>query len=243
MALVLCCLLVAVVEWSIFPFLPSDQQWYFALTAKYADVAFISTALVSVFTGTLLWRSVVVLFCGICWADLLNSLLWAISGQHFNSALFVFLWLCCWLVFVLRRNYQIAGDDLDEDSVFLLFLRPRSPWEIAKALFGIPLSSVCLYSQGYAWSFRHKSGVYEINEVPSSWLNKHIAKSTGHKMTPEILAILCRKIGTKRGIGIKCVYQIRDVLKLLGAPPKTILHCIPGVYAMQILGGKMWTKK
>lgn len=179
-------------------------------------------------------RSVFAFICLAAWCDFIEYLLWLftdVSQKLFAVALMLYL---PWLTWIWMRGYRIRPDRMNPDRVCLLFLRPTDAWGTFLSFFGLSFSSVCVVAGGSVWAFRRKSGRYERSRYSAAWLNTHDIIDTGVETTQEILNELTKQLGVSRGFHCRCIYQIRSVLSIMGMKPKTILHYLPGMYAMQV---------
>lgn len=229
---------IAIYEHVVHNFLTKSATWYLALDAKYLAVACVLQALLSeIRNKPLAYRSVIALLCIGSWVDLAGQLMWHVC--RFDSSVPVFLIFSLWFVLTARRAYEVRGDIVLGDNVFIMLLRPVTNWDVCKALFGFPTASVCVYARGCIWSFRAKTGTYDVYPVTDAWLRRHIALNTGVLCTDDLQYQLDRLCGTSRWPGVKCVWVLRKFLKNLGAEyaPRWFDY-VPGFYALKLLWGK-----
>lgn len=229
---------IASVERILHPFVSDTVSWEIALGAKYLSLAVILTLLLQNTSGkTLLFRSIVALFCIGAWIDFVGHVSWQVHA--FDSSMPVYLIWSMWLVFAIRRAYDYQGDPVSGENVFLMLLRPTTVFAVCKALAGFPVASVCLYANGSVWSFRAKTGTFDLYPVDARWLYRHITINTGVHCTDEITEMLGDLVGQRRWPGTKCVWAIRHVLARLGKTYKPrLFDYLPGIYAMRIIKGR-----
>lgn len=208
-----------------------------ALLETYASILVLLMALLAKSRNDgLLYRSVLALFIVDAAADLI--MLFAIPFKavivaSIPAAVLFF----AWLIYLLRRQYDIKSQVIQPGNIGFLFLRPRTTAELIKAFFGIPVSSLCIVADGYVYSFRAKSGKYERMLFNASFLEKHIAIDTHVKLDYQILHGLQQIVGESRFPPVKCVWSVRHVLNLMGGKYaiRSWFDYIPGVYAMRVM--------
>lgn len=220
------------------PFLQTSAQWELALAAKYLSLAVVFQALLAETKHRpLLFRSLVALFCIGAWADFVFHVVWQFAG--FNSSVPIMVGFSAWLICTLRRNYGCGGDVVRRGNVFIMLLRPSSVFDVCKGLVGFPVASVCLYANGTVWSYRGKTGTFDLYPIDDRWLQKHIAIDTGVHCSDQITEMLDDLVGKGRWPGTKCIWSIRHVLVRLGKTYKPRLcDYLPGIYAMRIIKGR-----
>lgn len=240
MKLVFALLAITAAEHIVQGFITHAETWYLALGAKYLSLALALNCLLFEIRGRgLLYRSVVSLACIWTWIDFAGHCLWQFSGVDYSLALLV-LW-SGWLICSMKREYDYQGDKVSGGSVFIMLLRPSSVFAVCKALVGFPCASVCLYANGTVWSYRSKSGTFDLYPVDDRWLQKHIAINTGIHCSDQITEMLDDLVGQRRWPGTKCIWSIRHVLERLGKTYKPrLFDYLPGIYAMRIIKGRQW---
>lgn len=227
-------------EWVAY-FALDDAFWFYTLCSKQLTIALVLSLVFSL-AGKIddKTRAIVVFLCCTAWLDVPLKILWSIWDINSTGiaplAALIFTW-CLWVMF---RSYNVESDYVDHDKVMLLFLKPRSFSMTAKSFIGLPFSSVCILAGGYVWSFRTDKKKFTKTKYTDRWLDTHICINTGADVTNEVLYLLARKIGIKRGNGSRCVYTIKEVLNNIGGKfaATSIFHYIPGVYAFKIFGGR-----
>ncbi len=234
-------LLIYVIEWLLYYLLQPEQFWYAILCSKQLTISIALTyAYLLSESKSVKLKSLIVFLCCCSWVDTVLNVLWSLFDVKSNSLISPALLLFSWCLFLFTRRYDIESDEIDESKVMLLMLRPDGFFMYLKSLFGVPVSSICILADGFVYSFRTDSKKFTRTKYTDKWLLRHVCINTGVGITGAIKSSLERTIGLKRGVGIKCVYALRNTLKEMGAAwePKTFLHNIPGLYAMQVLGGK-----
>lgn len=227
---------VYTIEWVANPFVA--DQWSFLLCSKYLLVFLLATQIFN----RLDWRnpvlgSMVGLFVLSSFSDFVKIVAWNYWSQRVDTS----PWMAClfitWLLYVIERRYPKNSAAFNPLHVHVLLLRPTSPIDVIKGLFGAPFSSVCIYAGGAIWAFRRASGVFEKTEYSPRWLERHVWIDAQQKASQELLSNLEALIGAKRGAGCKCVWEIRNVLRLLGGKfvVKNWLEFVPGFYALKLL--------
>lgn len=238
MKLLLAILSVYVVEWIANPFI--NDQWSFLLCSKTVIVALLAFILLHAMRRESLWlRSAIALFALMSAADAMKLIAWIYVGLPFDPSPFMALISFAWLLHTVRRSYDTPNDTFDPSYVYLLFLRPKTSFDVIKGLFGAPVGSVCLYAGGFVWAFRRKTGCYEKSHCLPRLTASHVWINTNRHVSPQMMAELTSLLGTPRGIGIKCVWIVRHALKELGAPfaISRWTDYIPGIYALRITSG------
>lgn len=232
-------------EWLAVAYMSQEAFWYYTVFAKHLETALCLQAL---FSGTicrqLRQRSIIALLCCVAWVDVAVCLIWIIYGVE-NSVVFPASGLFfTWLVFVVKRNYQMESDPINHNHVMLLLLKPTSTFSVIKSLLGFPVSSVCILCDGYVYSYRVDKETFTQTKYAQKWLERHFLVDTGAEVTEKIKSMLTDAVGTKKGMGWRCVYTIRYILAEIGTKfkPATIFHYHPGIYAAFILGGKNESK-
>lgn len=230
-------LAVTVVEYTAAPLV---SEWDLAVFCGALRIALaVQCILGEIKQKPLMFRSVVAVFCVTAWLDVADYALWWWSGREIDIALPLLVGFTCWLIVAVKREYEYQGDEIKPGPVYLLFLRPRTNWELLKSFLGLPVSSVCLYANGEAWAFRGKSGRFERLPAAAWWLQKHIAIDTGQQMGAVIETALAGIVGERRFPWVKCVWSIRRVLAHLGDNFKPrFFDYLPGIYAMRIIKGR-----
>lgn len=144
------------------------------------------------------------------------------------------------VVYEYFRIYDIESDEFDSDNVYLLLWRPAKVRSIFLSLIGMPVGSVALYADGYVWSFKwNRNGFIKRPFRHRSTIKKYIFFDTGKKTTTEIieeLQLLVDQRARIAGYRCRCIYIIRNVLKMLGKEyaPNGIEY-IPSIYAMKVM--------
>ncbi len=227
-------LTIVTLYWFLSGYIPIELSWDIALIVQCILTAIVSYAwLLASETKSILHRSVITCITLFFIITVFDQALWLFTDYTINTGLVLFtLMLACFLNIVMRE-YDLPNDKLNTQDIFILLLKPRSRWEVLKALIGIPVASVCIYYNGYVWAFR-SSGKYQLSHITPKLINNHTIINTGYKKTDEIIELLNSKIGNTRGLGIKCIYEIRDILTIMGLKPKTLLHYIPSIYVSQL---------
>lgn len=226
-------------EWIAKYSLSDDAFWYYSSCSKQLMLAICITFAFNL-VKDIKAKSVFAFLCFSMWCDFVLDLAWAFYGVEFRSLAPAAIIFAAWFFFVLYRKYDIESDEIDESKVMLLMLRPDSFFMYLKSLFGVPVSSICILANGFVYSFRTDSKKFTRTKYTDRWLLRHVCINTGVDITNGVKSSLMRTVGLKRGIGIKCVYALRNTLKEMGVAwePKTFLHNIPGLYAMQVIGNK-----
>lgn len=219
-------------------FVSDCAAWEIALGAKYLSTAIIFTLLLQENGARpLLYRSVIALFCIASWVDAVGHAAWQFVA--FDSSVFILGGWTIWFIYTARRVYDFYGDPVKSETVFIMLLRPSSAVAVCKALVGFPVASVCLYANGAVWSFRTKTGTFDLYPVDARWLARHIAINTGVHCSDQIMEMLDDLVGKRRWPGTKCVWSIRHVLARLGKTYKPrLFDYLPGIYAMRIIKGR-----
>lgn len=220
------------------PFLDIPGSWELALAAKYLSLA-VALQLVMVETPHkgLLFRSITAVFCIGAWVDFVGHVAWQVYA--FDSTLPIVVIWTAWFIHTARRAYDYPGDPVNGENVFLMLLRPTTVFAVCKALVGFPVASVCLYANGAVWSYRAKTGTFDLYPVDDRWLQKHIAINTGVHCSEQITEMLDDLVGQRRWPGTKCIWAIRHVLARIGKTYKPrLFDYLPGIYAMRIIKGR-----
>lgn len=220
------------------PFVSDAVSWEIALGVKYLSTAIISTVLLQNIGGKpLLFKSIVALFCIASWVDAAGHAVWQLAA--FDSSVFILSGWTVWFIHSVRRAYDYPGDPVKGGNVFLMLLRPTTVLAVCKALVGFPVASVCLYANGTVWSFRAKTGTFDLYPVDARWLARHIAINTGVHCSDQIMEMLDDLVGKRRWPGTKCIWSIRHVLARLEKTYKPrLFDYLPGIYAMRIIKGR-----
>lgn len=228
--------IIYLIEWLLSFYLSST--WEIELDIKFFVIAVLSTALlIETRRKSLMLRSILALVTLSSWSDFINYSLWQLSGRTINLSGIAFVIFISWLIFTIKRKYPDKIDCINEETVNILALRPKSSLDVIKALIGLPAASICIVADGYVWAFRKRSGRFEKGPYCSSWSESHIIIDTKVKITDNIINQLELIIGTKRKPYIKCIWTIRNVLNSLGSKYMitSYIHYIPGIYFMKIL--------
>lgn len=225
------------IQWAALQFV--SDQWTFLLGASCLSVALLVTG-VSLLCGkaSIVARSVLVLWALFAWGDVAKFIVWNYTDTHLDLSVPLALIFSAWLLFLLRRKYGRPSDQISKNNITLLIKRPSGWLDFAKGLFGAPVSSVCICFNQVVWSFRKRTGKFEMFSLSPAVIATHISIDTGIPATPEMVMLLNRLAGVPRGsIPCKCVWTIREVLDLLGGKYaiRSSLDYIPGFYAMRIL--------
>ena len=146
---------------------------------------------------------------------------------------------CFVMLYLVSKDYQMKSDKYDSEKINVLLYRPKTTFEVIKAFIGIPVSSLCLSTQGKVWAFRKRSGRFERAEYSEAWEASHIIVRTRIKPSKEIIDRLDSIVGESRYPQLKCVWSVREVLKMMGKKyeVKNPLGYIPGIYAQRLKGG------
>lgn len=231
-------LIIYIIEWLLSFYF--SNTWEIELQLKIFINAFLANALlIETRRRSLLLRSLLALITIGMWSDFVDYSLWQWSEQKINLSPISFIIFIFWLLHTIEREYPDKIDDLNEDNVNILILKPHRSLDLIKALFGFPASSICIVSHGYVWSFRRKSGIFEKSEYSNKWIDDHLIIDTRVKSNDKILLELNKIVGSRRFPYIKCVWTIRHVLNLLGNRYMitSLFDYIPGVYFMKIFKG------
>lgn len=229
-------LLIYIVEWLLSFYF--SNTWEIELQIKlFINAVLANALLIETRRRSLLLRSLLALITIGLWSDFIDYSLWQWSEQTINLSLVSFVIFIFWLLHTIERQYPERIDEINHDNINILALHPRSTLEVIKALFGLPASSICIVSQGYVWSFRRKSGLFEKNLYSDDLLKRHLIIDTGIEVNDKLLNELDKLIGIKRFPYIKCVWTVRHVLNLLGNHYMitSLFDYIPGVYFIKIL--------
>lgn len=232
---------VVVCEWIGAAVIDGDAFWYFSLVSKQLIAALCISALyLKENAHNTLESSFLALLCVSAWLNVPLSIVWAIYGMSNTILCALFLAVFFLAVWIVNRVYNIKSDNVFDDEVCLLFLRPNSFSMTTKAFLGLPVSSVCILAYGFVWSFRRDKKIFTRTKFTPKWLENHIVVSTGITQNEDILLALSGLVGERRGLGFRCVYVIKEVLGKIGPcfKPKSFFHYIPGIYAMQVLRGR-----
>ena len=224
-------------QWVALPLV--TDEWTFLLGASCLTTALLVTG-VSLLCreSTVLVRSVLVLWALNTWADVAKFAAWNYTDTRLDLSVPLALLFAIWLLFVVRRRYDMPSDRISTNNVTLLIKRPSGWLDFVKGLFGAPVSSVCVCVGQTVWAYRRRSGEFEMFTLAPSIVRDHIAVDTGVGSTPEILAALNSLVGAKRGpLPYKCLWTIRNVLDMIGGKyvVKSWLDYVPGLYAMRVL--------
>ena len=238
MKLMLALIAITAIEHIAQGFITDAGTWYLALGAKYLSLALaLNCLLFEIKAKGILYRSVVSLACIWTWVDFAGFCLWRLSS--IDMSVWIMVCWSAWLVWTVKREYDCRGDIVIGSNVFVMLLRPTSVFTVCKALVGFPVSSVCLYANGTVWSYRAKTGTFDLYPVDDRWLQKHIAINTGVHCSDQITEMLDDLVGQRRWPGTKCIWSIRHVLARLGKTYKPRLcDYLPGIYAMRIIKGR-----
>lgn len=220
------------------PFLDIPESWELALGAKYLSLAAaLQLVMIEPPNKGILFRSVAAIFCIGAWVDFVGHVAWQVYA--FDSTLPIVIIWTAWFIHTARRAYDYPGDQVKGGTVFLMLLRPTSVFAVFKALVGFPVSSVCLYANGTVWSYRAKTGAFDLYPVDARWLSRHIAINTGVHCSDKLTEMLDDLVGQRRWPGTKCIWSIRHVLARLGKTYKPrLFDYLPGIYAMRIIKGR-----
>lgn len=221
--------------------LESDAAWEYMSCSSELYIALCLQIAYGYYRGpSLQIKCSLVFFCMASWLEVPLKTLWILVDLQTIGIAPIAALLTAIVLYVIARPYDIESDDINYKNVTLLLLKPTSFLMVIKSFIGAPVSSVCILANGYVWSYRQSKGQFCRSKCTDKWLSNHIAIDTGEKLSIPMAEALNDHIDTKRGLGIKCIYTIRDVLNLLGSEwkPKTFLHFIPGIYVRQILGAK-----
>lgn len=219
-----------------------DAEWEFLLGCSQLVVALLSIGFLQISSSlSVMNRSIVALFAIACSLDFIHYVAWILYDVNISGTLAIIFF--AWLGFLLLRPYDIEGDEFEYGKVFILIKKPSSWIDHIRSLVGIPASSICIRINDAVWSYRHKTGVFE--KFDADVIDGHIFINTDVASSRKIVMKLNSLVGTKRGIGLKCIWSIREVLEMLGERFKvrTVLDCIPGLYLRKIVKqeGKKWT--
>lgn len=225
------------VQWAALSFVA--DQWTFLLGTSHIAIALLVTG-VSLLCGkhTTIVRSVLVLWSIFAWGDVVKFFVWAYTDTHLDTSAPAALVFTAWLLFIVRRKYDVPSGEVSQNNITLLVKRPSGWWDMLKGLVGVPVSSVCIALNQTVWAYRKRSGEFEVFSLTQAVKAKHIVVDTGVPATPEMVMLLNGLAGAPRGaIPCRCVWTIRKVLDLLGGKYaiKSVFDYIPGFYAMRIL--------
>lgn len=237
-------LMIPICEWCFYyQFSESvDLLWHGLLFSKHVALAVaVQAAYVMSKKHALRVRATFAFLACVTWCDVPAYVIWYLHGVEVpelapGAVLFMF-----WCAGIASRSYPTGRDYVvSHDNVMILFLKPRGFLGIVKSFIGSPVESVCILTGKQVWSFRRSRREFCKSRFSNRWLESHIVVDTGVKVNDHVVDMLSGLIGLKRGVGVRCVYVIRNVLIAIGKEykPKTVFHLIPGVYAMQILRGK-----
>ncbi|MDH3360486.1 MAG: hypothetical protein OEL55_06400 [Desulfobulbaceae bacterium] len=134
-------------------------------------------------------------------------------------------------------KYKNSSDAINRENVMLLFKHSKKGFKFFYTFLGYPYSSICIMAgDGKVWSFRKSVGAYVCYNFHSRMLSGHDLIDTRIKWTPEIVDMLNSLCGVERGIGVKCVWIIMPVLRLLGECWRikwNPFELLPGIYAVR----------
>lgn len=223
------------VEWIFYP----DAEWEYLLANKYLIIATLVTAIFIELKADLVYRSVLALLTLSVWADFITFNLRHFGAIDVDLSIPLSLIFFVWLLYTLKRSYPESINSVNDNRVALLVMKPKTEIDVIKSLVGAPVSSVCLVADGYVWSYRKHSNLFEKSIYNKNWLTDHIVVDTGIKVTPTMTKELERIVGTKSFPYCKCVWTIRNVLNMLGGKYqiKTLFDYIPGIYVLRVLRG------
>lgn len=234
--MILAIVIIYLIEWLLSFYF--SNTWEIELEIKLFTIAILSNALlIETRRKSLLLRSLLALITLSSWSDFINFYLWQLSGRSINLSFYSFIIFIAWLICTIKRKYPNRIDEINNDNVNILALRPKTTLDVIKALIGMPASSICIVADGYVWAFRRRSGLFEKVKYSENWSDSHIIIDTRVKINDNILDKLNNIVGTKRIPYVKCVWTIRHVLNELGNKYKikSLFDYIPGVYFMKIL--------
>lgn len=219
-----------------------NAEWEFLLGCSQLVVVLLSIEFLRVSHSlSVMHRSVAALFAIACALDFAHYVVWVMYDVNISGALAVGFFT--WLGFLILRPYNIEGEELEYGKVFILVKKPSNWVDHIRALIGVPAASICIRINDTAWSYRHRTGIFE--KFDADTLGGHVLINTGVPASRRITSALNALVGSKRGIGIKCIWGIRGVLELLGERFKvrTLFDCIPGLYLRKIVRqkGAKWT--
>lgn len=229
-------IIVYAAEWFFYP--DADNQWGFLLGSKHLIIVLMAISLLQASQSkSLLIRSILALLVIDSFTDLIKYETWLLSDQTFDISLISPFLFIPWLFFTLFREYPDKIDNMNNQNVNILILKPDTQCGLFKSLFGYPASSICIASHGFIWSFRRHSGLFEKSKYSERRLNRHLVIDTKIKLTVEIVEELSKVLGSSNKPYIKCVWAIRNVLNMLGKQYaiKSWLDYVPGFYIMRIL--------
>ena len=224
------------VQWAALPF--ATSQWVFLLGTSYLAIASLVTG-ISILCAKQIFliRSVLVLWSLSAWLDVIKFIIWQGYDKEIDLSVPLALIFALWLIFILRRKVMRKSDLIKPQNITLFVLTPKTNWDIVKSLFGAPAPSICIGAEGKVWSFRKKTGRFEVFTPTESFLASHTAIDTGVGITDRVRNKLNTMVGAPRGAAFKCIWQIRHPLNMLGEKfsIKTWFDYVPSIYLMRIL--------
>jgi len=225
------------IQWAALPFV--SDQWTFLIGMSCLTTALLVSG-VSLLcrSSSLSIRSALVLWAISAWADLAKFMVWSYSDTRIDLSVPLALMFVVWLLFLVRRKYNIPNSPISQSNVTLLLKRPYTIPDLVKGLFGAPVPSVCVCINSTVWSFRRRSGMFETSTLTFAIRGSHIAIDTGVPATADMVGMLNSLVGEPRGtIPCKCLWTIRDVLNMIGGKYaiKSWLDYVPGFYVIRVL--------
>lgn len=224
-------------QWVLLPFV--SDEWVFLLGMSCLEVALSATGVALLCKDKpLILRYAIVVWSICAWGDVAKFLLWNISDLRLDLSVPTFLAAGVWFLHIAYRRYDTTSATIHPSQVYVLLKRPTSTWDLVKSMLGSPAASVCICINDSVWAFRRKTGMFEKFALTKTFLDSHVAVSTGQTADVRMTSRLDYLVGTPRGIvPCKCVWRIRDVLNTIGGKfaIKTWLDYVPSFYAMRIL--------
>ena len=153
--------------------------------------------------------------------------------------LVVFVLGFVWTVY--RPTLKLRGAERNEETVLLVFYRPRTYLEVLKALIGLPFISLSVYAGGKWLRFRHSETDLQLLDLRPS-TERYMLVDTGVKVDRTIRVLMTDLEGaparhwTSLYMRCQCVLSLIPILRMLGPEwePRG-LDFLPGVYAYRRL--------
>lgn len=144
-----------------------------------------------------------------------------------------------WIIYSPMK--KSTGCIRNEENVLLVFYKPKTYFEVLKAMFGLPLVSLGIYADGQWLRFRKSEDDLQLLGIrPNS--EGYLLVDTGVKVNTTIRSMMNDLQGTPARhwtslyLRCRCVVSLGPILRSLGPQwePKG-LDFIPGVYAYRRL--------
>lgn len=226
---------VEVASWAVYPMAASS--WTLLVGAQALAIAILfSAGMALTQQSTLALRSVLAIAVLSGWGDVVVFVAWQLTGQSIDVSGILATLFSLWMLHAIARKYPPVGGELRFNEITLLALKPRSALEVLKALFGHPSASICIFTHGYLWAFHRRTGKYEKRVFDPIVLKSHVVVNTKVIASPVIIEKLNALVGTRRSVGVKCVWVVRHVLNEIGGQfaIHSVLDYIPGMYLLRI---------